>query len=885
MPVSIKSRLGPYEVLSRIGAGGMGEVYRARDTKLGRDVAIKVLPEAFVRDSERMERFHREAKFLAALNHANIAAIYGVEDAGSTDALVMELAEGPTLADRIASGPIPLAEALPIARQIADALEYAHEHGVVHRDLKPANIKVSREDCVKVLDFGLARAVEGEADATDIRNSPTLSDMATQAGVLLGTAAYMAPEQVKAKPVDRRADIWAFGCVLYEMLSGKKAFAGDSVPETLAAILHNEPDWSQLPSDTPLRVRVLLQRCLQKDPKQRLRDIGDARISLDEVLSGAPDHALAGSPQYPSVLWRRALPWTVATLLFVTSASLAFVHFHQKSAAPAEMLRFQIPLPEKISYGNWVDLSPDGRHLAFSTIAQDGHRQLWIRDLDSLTSRALPGTDGAYIAAWSPDSHVLAFYSENKLKRMDISGGSALVICPAIGPPYYGGTWSPDGVILFGSHDGIVKVSAAGGTPSILIKAHRASQDFLGYPSFLPDGRHFFYSGYAGPNLYAYVGSLDGGGGQEPSKPLAVGRTPHYLPSVGTEPGSLLLLKSDGTLVAQAFDASRIELKGDPTPVVENLRAFAISPNGILAYTAGNVWVQQLTWFDRQGKILGTLGEPGVYLSPAISPNGRTVAVTISDGPGRADIWLFDLQTGTPTRFTFDDRVIFNPVWSPDGSRIAYSSTRTGTAVVYQKPVNGMGKEEAFKITPSHPAAPLDWSRDGRYLIEVVRTDTNLEVWAVQLSPGGASGEARLLPLANEGVYANNALLSPGSKWIAYDSDETGLHEVFVGTFPNPGGKWQVSTHGGTQPTWSRDGKELYYVALDGNLMAVNVSGRPDGSFVAGAPKVLFNPRRLQEPGLKFDVGKDGRFLIASIIQQPAAPITVVVNWRAQANK
>src|SRR5215469_2319732 len=366
-------RLGPYEVLSAIGAGGMGVVYRARDSRLGRDVAIKVLPEAFARDAERVARFEREAKLLASLNQRNIASIYGIEDSNGTLALVMECVDGPTLADRIRSGPIAINEALPIARQIADGLDYAHEHGVVHRDLKPANVKVTPDDTVKILDFGLAKAVQGEAEDAEIYNSPTISQMATQAGVLLGTAAYMSPEQAKGKPVDRRADIWAFGCVLYEMLTGKMAFRGDTVTETLAAVLSNEPDWSLLPAATPMRVRVLLQRCLQKDPKQRLRDIGDARISLDEVLSGAPDPVLAGTAQGATARWRRALPWALATLLFIALASLAFIHFRKKAAAPAKAMRFQIALPDKNGFITELSVSPDGQHVAFTTVAEDGN--------------------------------------------------------------------------------------------------------------------------------------------------------------------------------------------------------------------------------------------------------------------------------------------------------------------------------------------------------------------------------------------------------------------------------------------------------------------------------------------------------------------------------
>src|SRR5215469_7608973 len=577
-------RLGPYEVLSAIGAGGMGVVYRARDSRLGRDVAIKVLPEAFARDAERVARFEREAKLLASLNQRNIASIYGIEDSNGTLALVMECVDGPTLADRIRSGPIAINEALPIARQIADGLEYAHEHGVVHRDLKPANVKVTPDDDVKILDFGLAKAVQCAAENADASNSPTITQMATHAGVLLGTAAYMSPEQVKGKSVDRRADIWAFGCVLYEMLTGKMAFHGETVTETLAAVLRNEPDWSLLPKETPLRVRVSLQRCLQKDPKQRLRDIGDARISLDEVLTGAPDPALTGTVLDTSAPWRRALPWALATLLLATSAWLAFVHFHKKPEAPAESIRFQIPSPENTNFIVEVSVSPDGRHVAFTT-AGEGREQLWVQDLDAIAPRLLP-TDGARIPFWSYDSRTVVFQSGgHKLERINISGGAPQVVCAleAGGYGYSGGAWNPDGVIVFGAGKGLMKVSAAGGEP-VLIKPRESLGNMqLGFPTFLPDGRHFLYLASGPTGDATYIGSLDAGENEKPSKPLVAGGG-LYAPASGVNLASIIFRRPDLSLMAQAFDTSRLELRGDPTLVAERATHFSVSANGVLAY-------------------------------------------------------------------------------------------------------------------------------------------------------------------------------------------------------------------------------------------------------------------------------------------------------------
>jgi len=881
MALSSGTHVGSYEILSAIGAGGMGEVYRAHDRKLGRDVAIKVLPEAFARDAERMARFQREAKVLASLDHPNIASIYGLEDSGGTRALVMQLVEGPTLADRIKAGPIPVDEAVRIARQIADALEYAHERGIIHRDLKPANVKVTNDDAVKVLDFGLAKALESDPSAIDISTSPTISRMATMQGVLLGTAAYMSPEQAKAKPVDRRADIWAFGCVLYEMLTGKIAFRGDTVTDTLASVIKEEPDWSQLPAAAPTRVRVLLQRCLQKDPKQRLRDIGDARISLDEVLSGAPDASLAGAAGIPVPFWRQAkLAWAVAGAFAIAFAGIGWAYQRLASApAPAQLLRYQISPPEKASFGTIFTLSPDGRHLAFMVREQDGRTRLWVRDLDTLESRPLADVADATDAFWSPDNRVLGFGAGTKLERVEVSAGAPpQTICDVPAGGEIGAAWNQDGVIVFGSVLGLMKVSAAGGTPSLLTKvdASRAEIAHAG-PSFLPDGKHFLYLRAGGPLGGTYVGSLDAKPEQQDSKRL-LATYAFYIPQSGPGPGHILFLQN-GTVMAQTFDASRLEPGGDPVSIVQQTTNVAVSDNGILAYTGGAVSPMQLTWFDRQGKVLGTLGEPGVGPSwPAISPDGNAVVVPRGQGV-EADLWLYNLARGTLSRLTFDGKQNWEPVWSPDGSHIAFLSTREGDWNIYQKPINGIGQDEALDKNPPSIKGPRDWSRDGKYLIEGAVSDNRFSIWVLPLSPEQAGGDHKHFPYVQDQFNEVGPSLSPNGQWLAYASDETGRYEIYVQTFPKVGGKWPVSINGGTVPVWSRDGKELYFIGGDGKLMAVDVKGGPEGAFEPGAPKALFDPHFGGTVRDRFDVSKDGRFLIPAAIGQAGGPITVVVNW------
>ncbi len=930
MAIQLGSHLGPYEVLAAIGAGGMGEVYRARDPKLGRDVAIKVLPDEFARDAERLARFQREAKFLASLNHPNIASIYGLEDSGGTRALVMELVEGPTLADRIRSGAIPMDEALPIARQICEALEYAHERGIVHRDLKPGNVKVTQDDNVKILDFGLAKAVEGEAASaqrvhvsgllhrmenllegdtasTDIASSPALSEIVTRPGILLGTVAYMSPEQAKGKLADRRADIWAFGCVLYEMLTGKTAFRGESTTDTLASVIRAEPDWSQLPATTPPHVRVLLRRCLEKDVRQRLQAIGDARISIEEVLSGSPEPTAAALPLHPENQWRLWLVSGIAGLFFLAMMLLAFLYFHERPPG-GEVTRLEIPMPEKVAVGDFA-LSQDGRKLAFIGIGADGQTRVWLRSLETLEARPLDGTEGADgWPFWSPDSRFIAFpTSTNKLKKIEASGGPSATLCDAAS--YQGGAWNRDDEIVFGSSAGLMKVAASGGSPLPVTTGGLAVA-----PTFLPDGRHFIYWRALGPGVNdngIYVGSLDTKPEEQPSKELVAGHSiVYYTPSPEPSVGYLLFVRgpeavgSLGTLMAQPFDTRRLELTGEAVPVAEQVPNidFSASATGVLVYVPGGGPgvaatgdIQgRLAWFDREGRILGTFGDPGSYRSLALSPDGKRVAFERADSQKNRSIWLYEFAREATTRLTFKSDWDSGPVWSPDGSRVAFGSSRGGVFDLYQKTSNLAGEEELLFKSGEYKI-PTSWSPDGRFLLYFNPIPPS-HLWLIPL----AAGRSERKPIQIERSEFNQGVgrFSPDGRWIAYSSDESGRSEIYVRPFDASSttgtsaaqavpvtGKWIVSKGGGGGlPLWRHDGKELFYLSPDGTAMAVDVS--TNGVFQAGIPKALFKV----PPGVLFwDVSPDGkRFLMAAPSGGSAAvqtPFTVVLNWQAGLKK
>jgi len=873
MSLPLGCRLGPYEVLSALGAGGMGEVYRARDAKLGRDVAIKVVPTSFARDAERMARFEREAKVLASLNHPNIAIIHGLEDSNGAHALVMELVEGPTLADHVAQGAIPIDEALRIARQIADALEYAHERGIVHRDLKPANIKVSRDDAVKILDFGLAKAVEGDASSMDMANSPTLTRMATQAGVLLGTAAYMSPEQAKAKPVDRRADIWAFGCVLYEMLTGKMAFHGETVSDTLAAIIKEEPDWSQLPTDTPLRVRVLLQRCLQKDPKQRLRDIGDARITLDEVLSGAPEPSTTTAVSPPSSFWYRALPWAIAALLATIASGVGtWVWLAPRQATEAPALAY-IPPPPGTSFRSFgfgegpVAVSPNGKELAFSAIDQKGITQIWVRRLADGTATALAGTDDGSMPFWSADGLSLGFFADNKLKTVTV--GSETV--QTLGDANCGdrGAWNSQNVILFVPRCGgpIDRISASGGTPLPAIQP-ATGEIMASQPAFLPGGTEFFYiSEDKNRSISIRMASLS----SSKSKPvLSQASSPQFAS------GYLLFLRS-GKIFAERFDPESGKLFRSALPLGE-AQSFSASGNGVLASQGGTADAR-LEWFDRTGNSLGTITDVQPQVSPKISPDGKQVlADEETPGSGGTDLWAYPAKGGVGARLTFGPGAKVWSVWSPDGKYVAYTCHPGATLAICRKPADGSGtQEELLNLGPDALGAEVvDWSPDGRYIsfdMYSARTGRQND-WLLALD-----GSKRLFEPAPVDAAQYDGVFSPDGHWLAYFSYDTGRPEVFVVPFPPTGAKYQISQTGGWAAKWAA-GNKLFYLTMGNRLMEADLATSGE-SLQVKSIEPLFELSLPTTTAPLFDVSRDGNRFIVAASADPAASdsITLLLNW------
>ncbi|HJU41430.1 MAG TPA: protein kinase [Vicinamibacterales bacterium] len=880
MPLVAGTKIGGYEVLAPIGAGGMGEVYRARDHRLGRDVAIKILSPAIAADAEGLARFEREARALASLNHPNIAAIYGVDDSAGFPALILELVDGETLADRIARGRLPVDEALRYARQIADALDTAHEAGIVHRDLKPGNVKITEAGTAKVLDFGLAKAIAAAASpdsAIDPANSPTVTVKGTKGGVILGTAAYMSPEQARGKAIDKRTDIWAFGCVLYEMLTGGRAFDGETTSDMIAAIIERQPDLSKLPAAVPPHVRRVIERCLEKDPKRRVRDIADVRAELE-----TPDATPAAAPRS----LRAAMIATIAVVAAVALSIVMVVAWRSTQSRPPQPLEFALVPPEDTMVLGSPAPSPDGRQLAFVARGADGVTAIWFRAIGTRKATPLPGTEGALGQIfWSPDSRAIGFVAGGRVKTIPAAGGPVVNVCPITA--HLGATWGPDNIILLAptNRTAIHRVPATGGTLEAVTTLDTTRENSHRWPHFLPDGRHFLFTvrSDSAENNAVYVGSIDG---EAPRRLFATQSNAIYV-----EPGLVLHVR-DGTLIAQPFDARALSLSGTAravaSPVLQNTPSaeaeFDASFDGsVLTYREGAEWTAQLTWFDRSGQIAGTFGPPGAVEAVNLSPDGRRAAVDMVDAAqGTRDVWIVE-SGGALRRFTTHSATDWVPVWSPDGGTLVFASDRQGQSSLFRAPADGSSPEKLLYRGPAG-AFPNDWSPDGRQLL---------------LHVDGPRGEAYarsfLLPLAGGDPIqlmdarfpVSSMKFSPDSERIAFHSPETGDVEIYVMALRDRR-KIRVSTAGGFLPIWTKGGRELLYVNPQREIMSVAFGTDP---FAPATPQRLFAPCRSTNPPSLFvaapnvrayDALADGSRVLAVCRSNASSAAIVTMNWMAK---
>jgi Tol biopolymer transport system component/predicted Ser/Thr protein kinase len=883
LAISQGTRLGPYEVLSPLGAGGMGEVYKAKDTRLERTVAVKVLPQHLSSSEEVRQRFEREAKTISQLSHPHICALYDVGNQDGTEYLVMEFLEGETLADRLLKGPLPTQQTLRFGIEIADALEKAHRQGIVHRDLKPGNVLLTKSG-VKLLDFGLAKAVAPATQPSGMTALPTMaSSPLTQEGTILGTFQYMAPEQLEGKEADARSDIFAFGAVLYEMATGKKAFSGASQASLISAIMKEEPAAiASLQPMTPPALDRVVKTCLAKDAEDRFQTAHDAKLQLQWIAevgsaAGVPAPVIARRKSRERLAWIGFAIAALATALFAAG-------YVRRAPRPERGIRATLPFPEKLFLGE-LALSPDGTRLAFTASKLGMEPTLWVRDLGGSSAQPVTGAENAYFPFWSPDSRSVAFFAEGKLKRVDASGGAILTVCDA--ERGVGGTWNRDGTIVFAPAptSGISRVAAGGGKPIPVTKLDASRHETAHrYPQFLPDGRHFLYM----------AGNL-GGAADDPANAIRVasldGRDDKALVRAKSNAGyasGYLLYAREGTLLAQRFDTSKLEVRGDPVPAVPKIGLstwhshwlFSASENGTLVAAPVFAPPSRLVWLDRNGKETGSIGEPAPFGSHRLSPDGRKVAADVYDPlHDTSDILIYDAATGTGTKFVFGQAHESTPVWSPDGTRILFASDRkakSGRGDMWMKPLDG-GKEEI--LAESEDArTPEDWSSDGRFIscnVLAARGKRNYEIWILDTSERN-----RIAPFATVALTQPASRLSPDGRWIAYATNESGRSDVYVRPFPSGAGTWQVSPAGGGLPAWRRDGKELFFVSLDSRMMAVPVEA--DAKFHAGAPVALF-PIQTSGGGTSYDVSPDGqRFLVKSPVSDVASPpLDIFIHWPA----
>ena len=906
VPHERPARIGPYDVVDLLGAGGMGEVYRARDARLQREVAIKVLPPALATDQARLARFQREAQVLASLNHPHVAQVYGLEEADGVPALVMELVEGPTLAQLLARYPetrLPLARVLGIAWQIADGLAAAHEKGIVHRDLKPGNIALAENGEAKILDFGLAKSLAGRESNTDGEAG------GTQAGMLLGTPAYMSPEQARGLAIDRRTDIWAFGCVLYELLTGRGPFAATTPSDSLVAVLEHPPDLTLVPPETPSAVRSLLRHCLEKEPGRRLRDIADARLAIEDALQAPADER--GRPEGPGSdpgragnLARRRVLWMLAGLAVMAAAG-AGVGWLLDGAVPSGDTRrivTSLVLPRGVrlsgsdplamSAESRFAISPDARRLALVAADESGRARLWLRELGAAVFQPLAETEGASFPFWSPDSESIGFITAGRLKTIRLYSGGPVTVGDAA---FRTGSWNRDGLILFApaSRSPLYAVPASGGAPTQITTLDTANGEGQhSDPAFLPDGRHFLYVSY---------GSVTGGA-LDPRGVFvgaASGATPPRLLLAGATQARYarghLLFVQNGTLMAQPFDTAQLALRGTPFPLVEDVKlstagatgataGYSVSDNGVLAYQAALRTESRPVWFDRAGTQVAALAAPADYGDVALSPDGTRLAVSVTDtARSTRDLWLYDTDGGPGQRLTVDPGDEFAPVWSPDGTRLLFSAMRAGLVDLYVKDLSlAVGASPLAVDTIRQGRFATDWSRDNRFFMYIGggRAIAKSDLWVASV---GSPRDAR--PLLDSSFVETHGRVAPTGDWFVYTSNETGRMEVYADRFPDLGAKRIVSTVGGGWPRWSRDGTEIYYVSPDNDMMAAAVRATRERLAVS-TPRPLFamRPRPpVRLDAYAYDVSPDGRrFVVNTLLDEPASTvITLVLNWTA----
>jgi eukaryotic-like serine/threonine-protein kinase len=882
------TKLGRYEIRSQLGTGGMGEVYRARDTQLGRDVAIKVIPSSVAVDKDRLRRFEQEACAAGALNHPNILVVHDIAVHDGSPYVVSELLEGETLRKRIAGTPLNQRRVIEYALQIANGLATAHEKGIIHRDLKPDNVFITNDGRVKILDFGLAKLTQ--LDGNESQTEVPTRRVDTDPGVVMGTLGYMSPEQLKGRAVDQRSDIFSFGAILYEMLSGRRAFHGESAAETMSAILREDPpELSNRNKNVSPGIERLVNRCLEKNPEARFHSASDLAFALEALsVGGVPsDQNAASTVSVPTTLKpSEYLSWIIAAVAVVgLLATLGFFIAKERNTQIDEsVLRLSVALPENITMSGTIPtvvVSPDGRRLAF-VATKDGENLLWVRPLDSFTPQLLGSIDSGGAPSppfWSPDSRFIAFFSGGKLKKIDAAGGPPQIICDF--PAARGGTWNREGVIIVGSTAGpLYRVSQAGGEPTLLTSLDESRfETSHRWPYFLPDGQHFLYFARTGKveTTGIHVGSLN----SKDTKQLM----PSVVSVAYAHPGFLLFLRND-TLLAQPFDVNELKLTGEQVPIAEHVAynpglgrgAFSVSDNGILIFRAGGGSIDQPLWFDRTGKQIGAVGEPGMYFNLGLSPvDQRQIAVDRTDPQtGTNDIWLFDLsRDGVSSRFTTDPGNDYYPLWSPNGNSIVFTSNRDGRGNLYRKAASGGGNEELL-FKSAEEKLPDDWSSDGQFIaLEIFNPNTKWDLWVLRVN------DKELSPVLQSNFNERQAQFSPDGKYITYVSDKSGSLAVYVQTFPPSGNEWRISAGGGAQPRWRHDGRELFYIAPDRKLMAVDITLSP--RFEASVPKTLFDTRVLTTSDFRnhYVVTADGqRFLINSFTEERGTiPINVVKNW------